>query len=626
MPEFFALLNALPNPALILDAKKGVVQICNAAFQKLSAFSQGELIGSNLSDLIPGIDLLRLSQGEETLTPMNRRSRPPLDVLVTASALDAQTQWLLVNVIAAGQAQTTGAQRDQMGKRMAALAALSDATDLQSALEKAVEICKTLFSTDHVAIYQVDPSAPHLRRVVCCGTDGSFPETMPSGDLIRLSETCVWSPGRRVQTELHRFARIGGLSYLASTPLGLGRALMGLLVVGDTTAEPSPYLPEFLEGSAMAIGTAIQHFLLTDNMAHEMEQQGRRNSIYAAIFENTEEGVMVLEPGLNVREINSAAEWILGYANWEAQGQPVENILIGAGPLIPALEAACQGIPTHNIGNVHLHRRNGQSFPAHLQAVPVQKGGELLAVIVFLTDMSMHEQIRLRTQQLEHRALLGDVTAVFAHEVRNPINNISTGLQLMAMRFGPDDPNLELLNRMEGDCTRLNHLMESVLAFSRPIEPKFEPVDITLLVRRLLDRWHPRMTRVNVQPFLQSAENTPKIMADPRSLEQVFTNLVSNAVEAMSTTGGTLAVKIAPSDTLTTPPHVDIIVSDTGPGIPDDMQAHVFEPFVSNKSSGTGLGLAITKRIVTAHHGSIGVDSFPGGTVFRVQLPAVQGE
>jgi PAS domain S-box-containing protein len=406
----------------------------------------------------------------------------------------------------------------------------------------------------------------------------------------------------------------------------LGHALTGILVVGDRYKEAPAYLPEFLERSGVQIGLAIQHFVLVENLRGEIEHQRRLNATNAAVFENSEEGVMVLDPNLTVREINSAAEWILGYANWEAQGQSVDNLLIGAERLIPALEAACQGIPTHNIGNVYLHRRNGQSFPAHMQTIPVQKDGVLLAVIVFLSDGSVHEEFRLRTQQLEHRAILGDVTAVFAHEVRNPINNISTGLQLIAMRLAPDDPNLEILNRMEGDCTRLNHLMESVLAFSRPIEPKFEPVDVAVLVRRLLDRWRPRMLRVNVEPFFQVAENTPKISADPRSLEQVFTNLVSNAVEAMSDHGGTLAVKIAPSETLTHPPQVEVIISDSGPGIPDELRHRIFEPFVSHKTGGTGLGLAITKRLVTAHHGSIGLDSFPGGTVFTVQLPAVEGE
>lgn len=624
LPEFFALLNALPNPSLLVDRAKETVLLYNASFHKLTSFSQAELIGSPIARLFQSLDVESLVKGEEQAASVNRRGRKPLEVSITASALDAQSQWILLSVQPSNQ-QSHMIQHEQLAQKLREFTLLNDETSLDIVLNASLKICRSVFGSRHLAVYLADAHYPQLKRVAFSGTEANFPEAMDSSDLIRLSSGTIWVPGRRVQTELHRFARIAGFSYLASTPLGQGHALTGLLVVGDLELEAPPYLNEYLELCGTQIGMVVQQYLLVENLRGEIARQERTCATNAAVFENSEEGVMVLYPDLSVREINSAAEWMLGYANWEAEGQPVENILIGPERLIPALEAACQGIPTHNIGNVQLHRRNGQSFPAHMQTIPVQKDGKLLAVIVFLSDVSVHEQIRLRTQQLEHRAILGDVTAVFAHEVRNPINNISTGLQLVSMRLNPDDPNRETLSRMENDCNRLTHLMESVLAFSRPIEPKFEAVDCILLLRRLLDRWRPRMLRMNVELFFQGAENTPKIVADPRSLEQVFTNLVSNAVEAMGESGGTLAVKVALSEKLTTPPHVEISISDTGPGIPDDLREHIFEPFISSKRSGTGLGLAITKRIVTAHHGSINVDSFPGGTVFQLQLPAVHG-
>ncbi len=626
MPEFFALLNALPNAALIVDRKKLVIQICNAAFQRLTGFSQGELIAASLQTYLPDYLPTAAALGEEQYTRVNRRGRKGLEVSITATALDMQEQWLLLVLTATNATSLDLSGRERVLRGMRQLAHLTDEPDLSSALLKAVEICRQVLNAEYVALYQADPQQPQLKRTVCVGADQVLPDAMPSSDLIRLSSANIWVPGRRVQTELHRFARIGGLSYLASTPLGPGHALTGLLVAGGQDGEHMPQLDDIMEMCGLQIGLVTQYFLLVENLRKDLSQQDGILATNAAVFENTQEGVIVLDPNLTIREINSAAEWILGYANWEVQGQLVDNILIGPERLIPALEAACNGIPTHNIGNIYLHRRNGQSFPAHMQTIPVQKDGNFLGVIIILSDVSVTEQIRLRTQQLEHRAILGDVTAVFAHEVRNPINNISTGLQLVAMRLLPDDPNLETINRMENDCARLNHLMESVLAFSRPIEPKFEAVDIGILLRRMLDRWRPRMLRVNVEPFFQCAENTPRISADPRSLEQVFTNLISNAVEAMTGSGGTLAVKIAPSDTITTPPQVEIIVSDNGPGISDELRDRIFEPFITSKSSGTGLGLAITKRIVTAHHGSIGVDSFPGGTMFKVLLPAVKGE
>jgi signal transduction histidine kinase len=121
----------------------------------------------------------------------------------------------------------------------------------------------------------------------------------------------------------------------------------------------------------------------------------------------------------------------------------------------------------------------------------------------------------------------------------------------------------------------------------------------------------------------QTSEHLPKVMGDARTLEQVFTNLISNAIEAMSKSGGTLAVRTTTNIEVINNPQVEITISDNGPGIPDDIKDRVFEPFITNNPRGTGLGLAITKSIVTAHRGSISLNTFPGGTVFKISLPAL---
>jgi len=114
------------------------------------------------------------------------------------------------------------------------------------------------------------------------------------------------------------------------------------------------------------------------------------------------------------------------------------------------------------------------------------------------------------------------------------------------------------------------------------------------------------------------------VRADARALEQVFVNLVSNAVQAMEKTGGTLNVRVINGAAHLVPPQYEVIVADSGPGIPDDIKEHIFEPFVTTNASGTGLGLAITKRIVTAHKGTINLESYPGGTMFHVFLPKAE--
>jgi two-component system sensor histidine kinase AtoS len=401
--------------------------------------------------------------------------------------------------------------------------------------------------------------------------------------------------------------------------------LFGLLVVADRL-ELNPDMTKSLEVLGGQITRFIENFLLAENFRQEISRLQQSLMTAQVMMDNAQEGILIVSPAMDLLKMNPAAEWMLGYADWEAIGKRVENILIGPDGLVPALEAAVKGIPTHNIGTVSLHRRNGQTFSAHIQTLPVERGEEVSALVILISDTSENEENRVRTQQLEQRAILGEVTAVFAHEVRNPINNIYTGLQLLASVLPEDDPNQENLVRLQNDCVRLNHLMESVLNFSRNTQYKFEAVDLGQLLNRMIERWRPRFGKLNITPFIHVEENSPMASADPRAMEQVFTNLVSNASEAMSAKGGNLAIRIAPLNSMPSRSQVLVTVSDDGPGIPDDIRERIFEPFLTTKSNGTGLGLAITKRIVTAHHGSIQMNSFPGGTMFEVTLLAYDGE
>jgi signal transduction histidine kinase len=165
--------------------------------------------------------------------------------------------------------------------------------------------------------------------------------------------------------------------------------------------------------------------------------------------------------------------------------------------------------------------------------------------------------------------------------------------------------------------------MNSILSYVKPLENKLKPLNLDLLVKSIIEKWDAKLVRNNVKMVYQCEDVLPKISGDLRSLEQVFTNLISNAVEAMKQqNGGTLAIKIEKWNEKT----IRVIVSDTGPGIPEEILKNLFTPFVSFSLQGTGLGLAIIKEIIAAHNGEISVESFPGGTVFHITLPIAEGE
>ena len=146
-------------------------------------------------------------------------------------------------------------------------------------------------------------------------------------------------------------------------------------------------------------------------------------------------------------------------------------------------------------------------------------------------------------------------------------------------------------------------------------------MDVEALIRNLVNRWRLNLASKDIHPHIQCTDNITKVKGDRRALEQVFTNIIQNAVNAMNGQGGTLGIRIEPIKNTGSLNMLNIDISDTGPGIPEGIRERIFEPFFTTNKNGTGLGLAITKKIIAAHSGQIKVNSFPGGTVFSIILP-----
>jgi len=154
-----------------------------------------------------------------------------------------------------------------------------------------------------------------------------------------------------VQNEIHRAARLADLNYVASIPLGTAGAATGLLVVADTEKLPVDNLSNLMGVFGAVISSALQHYILVDAQSTNIGQQSEKLMIAQAFMENAQEGILLLTPDLKIIDINQMAELMFEYSRSDVKGQPVEKVLIGSDQLIPALEVACHGVPTHNVGN-----------------------------------------------------------------------------------------------------------------------------------------------------------------------------------------------------------------------------------------------------------------------------------
>jgi PAS domain S-box-containing protein len=231
----------------------------------------------------------------------------------------------------------------------------------------------------------------------------------------------------------------------------------------------------------------------------------------------------------------------------------------------------------------------------------------------------LHWELKHAQQQLvehERLAALGVLSAVVAHEVRNPLGAIFNAVATLRRFVEPAGAAHTLVAILEEEANRLNRLVDDLLDFARPASPDPQPVPLGRLLQEAVRTATSGQSRVRVEWSL--APDVPPVPVDERMMRQAFLNLALNAVQAMPQ-GGILhvAARRCPDN-----PGAIVEFTDTGPGIPPELRERLFQPFFTTKATGTGLGLAIVQRTLDAHSGRITIESPPGGgTTFRLLLP-----
>ncbi len=619
-----ALLNLIPEPAVVYLRTKDQLVLANQPFLDLSGYSKTDLQKLELSALIPEEPDTNPTNDESRQISIQLSSGELLPVLLSIHSLSATNQ-VVVLVFSALQEENLFRQdlldQEYRYDNLRLLTELADQSNVAALYHMAIMIISKTCKPDFILVYRRNNDTLNLAQEHNSEIAQFFPDQINTNELGKLESAVLWREGKPSLSAFEELSHELEASYLFTIPLNINDRLQGLILAGGFGLIPDNETLRYLNLLRNQTNSALKHLLTLESAGSTMRNIRKLARIQQAVTDNLEEGVIVLSPDLRITELNPAAESMLGYASKEVFQQKAEMILIGNETLSTLYKNAQQGNPTLVGHNLNLNTRLGASFPAQVLCLPVKEEGVVRSIVLILRDLSQSEKIRAHSQLLEQRAFLGEVTAIFAHEVKNPINSISTGLQLIGMKMSPDAPYAGLVERLQNDCSRLTHLVKSTLTFSKPVEYQIQPVDLANLIPAILDKWDPRMKKLNITYNFSAPPERPLVKADPRAIEQVFVNLISNAIEAMDEHGGSLNIKLVPASPQIIPAQCEIIIADSGPGIPDDVVDHIFEPFLTTKSSGTGLGLAITKRIVTAHEGNIYVESVPGGSMFHVLLP-----
>ena len=364
------------------------------------------------------------------------------------------------------------------------------------------------------------------------------------------------------------------------------------------------------------------------------------------LLNSTGEGIYGIDLEERCTFCNPACLRALGYEGVdELLGKNMHHLIHYAradGTLYPVEE--CRNFRAVRAGEgIHvddevLWRADGTSFPAELWSYPQRRGQEVVGAVVAFIDITERklaedalasaEQERERLRQLEadlahtnRVTMLGEMAASLAHEIKQPIAAAITSANSCIEWLAHEPPNLDRARaaaaRIDKYGNRAAEIIDRIRSFYKKSSPQRELVDVNGIIYEMLTLLKDEATQSSIDTRTELAAELPKIKADRVQLQQVFMNLMLNAIEAMKDSGGELALKSELQDG-----QLQFSVSDTGPGLPAGSVDQIFSAFFTTKPQGSGMGLAISRSIVESHGGQLwACTNSGGGATFHFTLP-----
>ncbi len=260
---------------------------------------------------------------------------------------------------------------------------------------------------------------------------------------------------------------------------------------------------------------------------------------------------------------------------------------------------------------------------------------EFEGVIIIFKDLTEVKRLKSQIERMDRLALLGELSAGIAHEIRNPLAGIKAAAQLLEESFDKDDERITLFQRIVKEIDKSNRLLKEFFKFARPSKPRPEFINFDSIVDGLFLLIGARLRKQNIKYEIDIDPYIPQVFVDETQIEQVLLNMLLNSMDAMPK-GGEIKLKTGirsltsfEKDTLDNVfsnnhdlKYLEVEINDSGKGIEEKNMDKIFDPFFTTKADGLGLGLSITTRLLEENLGKIDVEeSNEKGTTFILLLP-----
>jgi two-component system, NtrC family, sensor kinase len=397
--------------------------------------------------------------------------------------------------------------------------------------------------------------------------------------------------------------------------IGLGRSADGALLSSEDV--------EILLTVSGYVAVAIENSLLYQEQGDRAAELKMLKEFNESIIESINVGLLAVDLDGRVTRLNSALEEILDLSRAQSLGKLVEELFSEdfSDTLRQVLGNDSWRLKEiRNIYKIHTATSTGRSLVLNIAIAPLQDVQGQTGALVVLEDVTSRVRLEEQLQQREKLSSIGLLAAGVAHEVNTPLTGVSSYTQMLLGMLKETDPKHALLLKVRRQAERATNIVNNLLNFSRTGDAtEFTELDIGRVLDDTLQLLEPQLRGNQIQIVRGYDPEAPPVIGNSGKLQQVFTNLLLNARDAIPA-GGSIRISTSPADD----DSLTIEVSDNGVGIAPENVAKIYDPFYTTKGvgRGTGLGLAVSYGIVQEHSGHISVESTPGhGTIFRITLP-----
>ncbi len=398
------------------------------------------------------------------------------------------------------------------------------------------------------------------------------------------------------------------------------------------------YLTEFVDPagrktpislSASAISSRAGEIIGTIGVAHDLseirrleDELSKKNRFMANILRDSADAIITMDPDDIITSWNKGAESIFGYLAGEIIGQSAGILL--PPELLESGELEIVGRRFRSQGAVRSFQterltKDGRQIQIIFTRTAIHDdAGKIIGSSSVIKDVTSFRSLEKQLADAEHLATLGELSAGLAHEIKNPLAGIKGAIEVILGSMPLKNRHREVLGDVIHEVNRIDKIVRDLLTYAKPKPALFSSIDLPSLAHRIVAIAR-ATSKYDVLPIeVKQSTAIPEFTGDETQLEQVLLNLLLNAQNAMPS-GGHIEVALSYDNAAAA---VKIIVSDNGPGIPDELKKKIFQPFFTTRTAGTGLGLATCLKNVQYHGGSIEVQSKPGhGADFIVTIP-----